>query len=171
MVKPKAKKTPAAPATRRKKTTAKRTVRNPAHSKVKNISPEEWQSVRAMLKRGVTPKEIESKYDIPATRIYAKKRLWMLEDYRKDPKYAKYHTPAYNAWRTAVFTRDNYTCRHCGKSKAKYPRMTLQADHIKPQSTHPELKFTVSNGRTLCVRCHKKTPTYGRKALNYKKKE
>ena len=152
----------------KKTTTTRRKKRSPVQSKAKNITPEMWAAVRKLLKT-MTPKQISEKYDIPSSQIYARKRKWMLEDYRTDPKYAKYHTPAYKAWRTAVFERDNYTCRHCGKSKKDYPRMTLQADHIKPQSTHPELKFTLSNGRTLCVSCHKKTPTYGFKALNYKK--
>jgi hypothetical protein len=61
----------------------------------------------------------------------------------------------YKEWRTAVFVRDNYTCVWCGQRGGK-----LNADHIKPFSTHKHLRFDVSNGRTLCVACHKKTPTY-----------
>lgn len=68
----------------------------------------------------------------------------------------------YRTWRKAVFERDDYTCQGegCGSRGGE-----LNADHIKPFSTHPELRFKVSNGRTLCVPCHKKTPTYGRNAL------
>jgi 5-methylcytosine-specific restriction endonuclease McrA len=62
----------------------------------------------------------------------------------------------YRDWRTAVFERDNYTCCGCGQ-RGK----TLQADHIKPWATHPELRYEVSNGRTLCVPCHRATPTWG----------
>lgn len=60
----------------------------------------------------------------------------------------------YKAWRTAVFQRDRYTCVECGAKK------DLNADHIKSFARFPELRFDVSNGRTLCVPCHKKTPTY-----------
>lgn len=60
-------------------------------------------------------------------------------------------------WRRAVFKRDNYTCQDCG-----YKGNKLNADHIKPFAFFPELRFDVSNGRTLCVGCHRKTPTYGR---------
>jgi hypothetical protein len=27
---------------------------------------------------------------------------------------------------------------------------------------HPELRFDVNNGRTLCATCHHQTPTFGR---------
>jgi hypothetical protein len=63
-------------------------------------------------------------------------------------------------WRKAVFMRDNYTCVECGDSTGG----NLQADHIKPWSRHPELRADVSNGRTLCIDCHKQTDTYGNKA-------
>lgn len=35
------------------------------------------------------------------------------------------------------------------------------------QSNFPELRFELSNGRTLCVECHQKTDTYGEKAKKY----
>lgn len=59
-------------------------------------------------------------------------------------------------WRLAVFERDNYTCVFCGKRGGK-----LQADHIKPFKEFPELRYELSNGRTLCVKCHRKTESYG----------
>ena len=59
-------------------------------------------------------------------------------------------------WRTAIFARDAYTCQECGVKGGR-----LQADHIKPFSTHPDLRYDLSNGRTLCVPCHQATPTYG----------
>ena len=62
----------------------------------------------------------------------------------------------YKRWRSSVFFRDNYTCTECGSYGGE-----LNADHIKPFALYPELRFDVSNGRTLCVPCHKKTPAYG----------
>lgn len=62
-------------------------------------------------------------------------------------------------WRVAVFTRDNYTCQHCGVHGGY-----LEPDHIKPFAYFPELRFELSNGRTLCKPCHKETDTYGVKA-------
>ncbi len=66
----------------------------------------------------------------------------------------------YKAWRTLVFERDNYTCQSCTQHGGY-----LHADHIQPFALFPELRFEVSNGRTLCVPCHKKTGTYGRGAV------
>jgi 5-methylcytosine-specific restriction endonuclease McrA len=61
-------------------------------------------------------------------------------------------------WRKAVFSRDDFTCQICG-IKGGY----LEADHIKPFSTHHDLRFELSNGRTLCRPCHMKTDTWGYK--------
>lgn len=63
-------------------------------------------------------------------------------------------------WRSKVFERDNFTCQNCGQHGGK-----LQADHIKSVAAYPELRHEVSNGRTLCVPCHQKTPNYGYKAV------
>ena len=64
----------------------------------------------------------------------------------------------YKNWRVKVFERDNYTCQECGK-KGGY----LEVDHIKQFAYFPKLRFEVSNGRTLCMKCHRNTPTYGKK--------
>lgn len=65
----------------------------------------------------------------------------------------------YKLWRESVFKRDNYTCQGCGERGG-----LLNADHIQPFCNFPELRFELSNGRTLCRPCHKKTDTWGYKA-------
>src|SRR3990167_6211896 len=69
----------------------------------------------------------------------------------------------YKIWRRSVFERDNYTCIWCGLKfiKGVTCDIRLNADHIKPFSLFPELRFAIDNGRTLCVSCHRTTDTWG----------
>ena len=59
------------------------------------------------------------------------------------------HYPEYYQWRNSVFTRDNYTCQHCGVAGGD-----LNAHHIKPYAKFKELRTDVNNGITLCKTCH-----------------
>jgi hypothetical protein len=51
-------------------------------------------------------------------------------------------------WKARVNVRDNFTCQDCGKKGN-------EAHHIKPWKENPELRLEVSNGKTLCLDCHK----------------
>ena len=55
----------------------------------------------------------------------------------------------YKRWRKKVYVRDGYTCKKCGAKKK------LEAHHIKIWAKHPDLRFEVTNGITLCQTCHK----------------
>lgn len=61
-----------------------------------------------------------------------------------------YSNPAYKAWRKQIFGRDKYMCQMPGCTR----RNTLQAHHIKRWASNPVLRFEVSNGITLCKKCH-----------------
>lgn len=80
------------------------------------------------------------------------------------------HSREYKLWRTAVFERDNYTCVWCGSKSGKDKKVELNADHIKPFSQYPELRFAIDNGRTLCRPCHLTTDTWGEKCKKYAEK-
>ena len=56
----------------------------------------------------------------------------------------------YTQWRNAVFARDDYCCQRCGQIGGE-----LQAHHIEHWAKNKDLRFVVSNGITLCKRCHK----------------
>jgi hypothetical protein len=59
-------------------------------------------------------------------------------------------SPQYIKWRKAVFSRDNYTCKNCGRHSG-----FLIAHHILSWAKFPEYRFNVKNGKTLCISCHK----------------
>lgn len=56
----------------------------------------------------------------------------------------------YKTWRKSVFERDNYTCQVCGARGVK-----LNAHHRKQYAFFPDLRYSLNNGVTLCVPCHK----------------
>lgn len=87
------------------------------------------------------------------------------EERRKENGYTKHqldrlarYSPEATAWRREVFERDDYTCQICGVRGAY-----LEADHIKPFAYFPELRFELSNGRTLCRKCHDTTKISAKK--------
>jgi len=53
-------------------------------------------------------------------------------------------------WALAVRERDGHKCVECGETER------LHSHHVKSWKSHPELRFEVSNGLTLCSMCHQK---------------
>jgi NUMOD3 motif-containing protein len=77
----------------------------------------------------------------------------------------------YTQWRVDIFKRDAYTCVLCKKVRG-----TLNADHFPTrfidiiserniktidEAVLCEELWTLKNGRTLCLDCHRKTDNYG----------
>jgi len=67
------------------------------------------------------------------------------------PIYCLRKTKEYRHWRNAVLERDGHQCQKCHKSNSR-----LDAHHIFSFTLFPELRFEVSNGITVCVKCHTK---------------
>jgi hypothetical protein len=61
-------------------------------------------------------------------------------------------TPEYKYWSRSILERDDFTCQECKKRGGE-----LHAHHIKAFAYYPEVRFKLSNGQTLCVKCHYKT--------------
>lgn len=57
----------------------------------------------------------------------------------------------YKEWRRQVFERDNYACQKCDQIGRK-----LRAHHIYNYANNKDRCFNVSNGITLCEKCHRK---------------
>lgn len=104
----------------------------------------------AEKKRGV-PMPFEARKAISA--FYQGISIEEWEGFKSGENERARNTSEYSAWRTAVFERDNFTCRMCGKRGGR-----LHAHHIKTFSKNPELRYVVSNGVTLCAEpCHRMT--------------
>lgn len=67
----------------------------------------------------------------------------------------------YKNWLKKVFERDGYICQNCGKGGY------LEAHHILGFKEHAQSRFDVSNGITLCRKCHFKA--HGKRLINSKK--
>jgi 5-methylcytosine-specific restriction endonuclease McrA len=61
------------------------------------------------------------------------------------------NTHKYRKWRTTVFERDNYTCQYC-LTRGGF----LHAHHIETWHKVKKKRYLVSNGLTLCKKCHHK---------------
>lgn len=102
---------------------------------------------------------------IPSTRKGPQSNLYI--DGRSALNYSErqqaFNKPEYKFWRKSVYERDDYTCQICHTRGGD-----LEVDHIIPWAKSVELRYIISNGRTLCKKCHRQTPTYGVKSIKYK---
>lgn len=72
-------------------------------------------------------------------------------------KYDRGEYPQLRKWRADVLKRDGFKCIKCGSAK------NLHAHHVNSWKDYPDERFDLSNGQTLCRKCHCKTDNYGRK--------
>lgn len=130
-----------------RKRTANTGVGNPFFGR--KHSPE---TLRVLSKRklgSVVPYEVRKAISVSLQGVSSEE--W--EGFKSGENERARNTSEYSAWRTAVFERDNFTCRMCGKRGGR-----LHAHHIKTFSKNPELRYVVSNGVTLCAEpCHRMT--------------
>ena len=88
----------------------------------------------------------------------------------------------YKEWRKDIFERDDYTCQMCSERGGQlhvdhFPtafatvldeiERLYGADAIYDMAMQYPKLWDRTNGRTLCIPCHKKTPTWGHRARNY----
>lgn len=58
----------------------------------------------------------------------------------------------YAQWRKSVFSRDSYKCMN---KLCKGGSSNLHAHHILSWKDHPDKRYDIANGVTVCVPCHK----------------
>ncbi|MEK6883063.1 MAG: hypothetical protein AABY22_25790, partial [Nanoarchaeota archaeon] len=81
------------------------------------------------------------------------------------------HCVQYKNWRNQIFQRDNYTCQNCNKKGVvlnadHYPipfsailnKLIIEQglDNLLEKAINYNLFWDISNGRTLCKKCHYK---------------
>ena len=64
-------------------------------------------------------------------------------------------TQEYKRFIRSILERDQFTCKSCGQIGGK-----LHVHHIKEVALYPELVMDSHNTETLCISCHKKTPSF-----------
>jgi hypothetical protein len=73
-----------------------------------------------------------------------------------DQRVKERKTPEYHSWRMQVYERDEFSCKLCEDDKGG----NLIAHHLNGYDLFPEDRYRVSNGLTLCEKCHKKFHFY-----------
>jgi len=79
---------------------------------------------------------------------YYKKDRTLLKRFNDDSKDRR--SSAYVTWRNEVYKRDNWKC----KINNKDCNGRLEAHHILEYAEHPELRYEINNGITLCQAHH-----------------
>lgn len=69
-----------------------------------------------------------------------------IKDRTKLVKKDKRNDMAYKEWRKNVYTRDNFKCRIADNNC----KGRVEAHHILGWKAHPELRYVINNGITLC---------------------
>jgi 5-methylcytosine-specific restriction endonuclease McrA len=147
----------------------------PSWNKGKKLSPSHSRSLSAVRK---------GKPYSPERRQKMIERIRKVRggDWTPNPINSIKHSIQYREWRLAVYKRDNFKCVLCGyqSRSSKLGRTDIHADHIKPFSVivqehkietreaafECQELWDTNNGRTLCIGCHRRTPTYGRHVLS-----
>ena len=98
--------------------------------------------------------------DLPKSRHGPNSPSWKAELTNRDRelRVRRHITPECVVTRKAVYARDNYTCQKCGRRC-----LDLHAHHICSWAEHPELRYSVDNVTTLCVKCHRALHAYMRR--------
>lgn len=120
------------------------------------------QSKKTRLKRSISMTGQKRSLEFRKARMGHRCHLWKGGVWKKNRReYDKYSkTAEWGYWRNAVFKRDDYVCQDCKKSGAEIGR--LEPHHIIPVreiliNKQYNLIYDVSNGITLCRKCHQRT--------------
>ena len=89
----------------------------------------------------VTPNRKQSKFCSDECHGKSKRKTWTDFDKHIRQRWK------YKEWRMKVLVRDNFVCQDCKK-------MGNIAHHLELFAINPKKRFNISNGITLCRKCH-----------------
>lgn len=135
---------------------------------VVNLYREEYASALSVSRKySVGPEVIrrilreanEPRKEIAAARdIRREKHPRWRSDLTPDERETRRDLYLQKVWRKKIYARDEYICQKCGDDRGH----NLNAHHIEPHCRDRSLRWDLSNGVTLCVKCHRKFHrTYG----------
>lgn len=96
------------------------------------------------IKKDIEPESIES-FEKYKARAIKEQQYELNKEKYKDERYSI----EYCIWRDAVYDKANRTCEDCGKKPKK-----IHAHHILCWSDNPDKRYSVDNGKCLCIPCH-----------------
>lgn len=108
-------------------------------------------SISRRLRKAGVPLRSSSDYE-------GSKRYWLWKDLDTNPIERKRNQRKHRKWSHAVLERDGNTCQDCGITPSESNlKRGLHAHHIVAlkDCINSSLEFDVSNGVTLCPKCHK----------------
>lgn len=97
------------------------------------LSPEECKKISDRIKGKGNPKWISDRTKLKRISTQGERR-----------------TSAYSEWRRQVWLRDNFKCKIANPNC----QGKIEAHHILSWSEHPELRYEINNGITLCHAHH-----------------
>ena len=103
--------------------------------------------VEMVLKRWLTSQGVYEPRHVSGKQHYAWKGG--LSDQNSTERHRAMRLAKYQNWRRLVFDRDGFHCQKCPQLGGD-----LQAHHIKPWAKFVNLRYDISNGLTLCKKCH-----------------
>lgn len=82
--------------------------------------------------------------------IFRGENHWNFKSHNPAGQQRQRHWAEIKEWRCDVMKLANYTCSKCSTRGGK-----LTAHHIHGWSQFPHLRFAISNGACLCLKCHR----------------
>ena len=161
-----------------------------AHKGKKVIITEETRRKISEALKGKMPKNLAYLHSLPYTeerkrkvglahkgKIHSEETRRKISDAKRSPLRPLYvairECYKYREWRTDIFRRDNYTCVLCHKKGGNlnadhYPKRfvdIVRESKIETMKEALSLKnlWDINGGRTLCIKCHSQTETWGNK--------